>query len=395
MRKVTVGLAMIVKNERSNLPRLFKSISGCFDQIVIVDTGSTDGTVEFLLRSSTEKLPIEVHQFNWIDDFSSARNYSISFLKTDFVAWLDADDVLVDVNKFKKFKFSSMYRKDIWFMPYQTFSDKNLSRQFTHSVERVFRRSLDAKFYGWVHEAVLIQPNWRVGRVKNVFVQHRRSRTTDQAHLKRNLRILRDQKKKAPRTFGGRLRFQLGLELFDLGKYDEAEVELRIASRSKELGKDLLIYLYQKLVYIDLIRAQHRSNIKLRQIRRRVISNCRRAILLDRHAAEFHCWAAEIELICERQSAALDAYALAIKCKSHNLRTRNIEQSELDRYYNEWPRLQRIAILIDLGELRSAIKELKRLPLRYRGAESNRLSKIALKRLASHRTPIRFERQDI
>ncbi|MAE69465.1 MAG: hypothetical protein CME06_03230 [Gemmatimonadetes bacterium] len=84
-----VSLCMIVKNEEENLGRCLESAREAFDQIVVVDTGSTDRTVEI-----AGEYGAEVHHFEWCDDFAAARNRSLSFAKCEWIMWLDADDVL-------------------------------------------------------------------------------------------------------------------------------------------------------------------------------------------------------------------------------------------------------------------------------------------------------------
>jgi len=88
-KKAKVSLAMIVRNEEDNLPNCLKSAEGLFDEIVIVDTGSTDRTKEIALEFGAK-----VVDFPWIDDFSAARNVSLDNATGDYVFWLDADDVI-------------------------------------------------------------------------------------------------------------------------------------------------------------------------------------------------------------------------------------------------------------------------------------------------------------
>jgi glycosyltransferase involved in cell wall biosynthesis len=94
----TVGLAIIARDEEASLPRLLQSISGAFDQVVLVDTGSKDGTTKVFeewARTEAELHPgfrWIVDRFEWIDDFSAARNHADSLLTTDWLVWADADD---------------------------------------------------------------------------------------------------------------------------------------------------------------------------------------------------------------------------------------------------------------------------------------------------------------
>ena len=97
----TISLCMIVRNEEKVLARCLESVRGCVDEIIIVDTGSSDGTKEIAARF-TDK----IYDFEWIDDFSAARNYSFEQATGDYLLWLDADDVLLpaDAEALLRFK---------------------------------------------------------------------------------------------------------------------------------------------------------------------------------------------------------------------------------------------------------------------------------------------------
>jgi glycosyltransferase involved in cell wall biosynthesis len=80
---------MIVRNEAHQLADCLESVHPLFDEIIVVDTGSTDGTCE-VARQFTN----HVHPFAWCDDFSAARNESLRHATGEWVFWLDADDRL-------------------------------------------------------------------------------------------------------------------------------------------------------------------------------------------------------------------------------------------------------------------------------------------------------------
>ena len=80
---------MIVRNEESNLSHCLTSVDGLFDETVIVDTGSTDRTIE-IARSFGAR----VFDFPWVDDFAAARNAALARATGDYAFWLDADDVV-------------------------------------------------------------------------------------------------------------------------------------------------------------------------------------------------------------------------------------------------------------------------------------------------------------
>jgi hypothetical protein len=79
----------IVRNEESNLSSCLRAIDGLFDEIIIVDTGSTDRTVE-IARSFGAR----ISDFPWVDDFAAARNAAVARATCDYAFWLDADDVI-------------------------------------------------------------------------------------------------------------------------------------------------------------------------------------------------------------------------------------------------------------------------------------------------------------
>ena len=87
--KKTISLCMIVKDEEEFLPGCLESVKEAVDEIIIVDTGSTDRTVEI-----AKSYGAKVYFHPWENDFSKARNYSISYATGDWIMYLDADEEL-------------------------------------------------------------------------------------------------------------------------------------------------------------------------------------------------------------------------------------------------------------------------------------------------------------
>ena len=94
MQDTTISLCMIVKNEERVLARCLDSVADLVDEIIIVDTGSTDATKEIAARYTEQ-----IYDFVWQDDFAAARNFSFSKASMDYIYAPDADEVLDAENR--------------------------------------------------------------------------------------------------------------------------------------------------------------------------------------------------------------------------------------------------------------------------------------------------------
>ena len=86
---MNLTFCIIVKNEEKNLPRCLASVKNVVDEIVVLDTGSTDRTPEI-----AQEFGAKVHYFEWCNDFAAARNVSLKYVTGDWVLVLDADEYL-------------------------------------------------------------------------------------------------------------------------------------------------------------------------------------------------------------------------------------------------------------------------------------------------------------
>ena len=146
-----LSLTMIVKNEEDVLARALSTAAVYADEIVIVDTGSTDKTAE-IARRFTDK----VFSFPWVDDFSAARNYAVAKSTGDYWIWLDADDVvtLECARKILKIKDALDGKTDIIMLPYVLDRDETGRPLFSYYRERIIRRAPQFMWKGRVHEAI-------------------------------------------------------------------------------------------------------------------------------------------------------------------------------------------------------------------------------------------------
>jgi glycosyltransferase involved in cell wall biosynthesis len=101
----SLGLAIIARDESADLPHLLASVSGAFDQIALLDTGSTDDTVAtFETWAAGQSLPLgrRVGSFEWRDDFAAARTAADDLLETDWICWADCDERAVNLTPLRE-----------------------------------------------------------------------------------------------------------------------------------------------------------------------------------------------------------------------------------------------------------------------------------------------------
>ena len=148
-----LSVCLIVKNEEEVLGRCLTCAAKFADEIIVVDTGSTDNTVS-VAREFTDG----VFFFEWRDDFSAARNFAFEKATCDYVMWLDADDIVTDENcqEIKQFVKSGGF--DMAYLPYAV-AIENDKPTFVYYRERIMKRSLNFRFKGAVHEAVAPRGN--------------------------------------------------------------------------------------------------------------------------------------------------------------------------------------------------------------------------------------------
>jgi len=105
--RARVSLTMIVRDEESNISRCLESVREVFDEIVVLDTGSKDRTID-IARSFGAR----VFDFVWVDDFAAARNAALARAKGDYAFWLDADDVIEPAERAKLERLLKCLRRD-------------------------------------------------------------------------------------------------------------------------------------------------------------------------------------------------------------------------------------------------------------------------------------------
>lgn len=153
---ITISLCMIVKNEEKVLARCLDSIADLMDEIIIVDTGSTDTTKE-IAANYTDK----IYDFTWVDDFSAARNFAFSKAGMEYIYSADADEVLSEENreKYRMLKETLLPEIELVQMKYANQLAFDSVYNFDEEYRpKLFRRKRDFVWEGAIHETVRLEP---------------------------------------------------------------------------------------------------------------------------------------------------------------------------------------------------------------------------------------------
>lgn len=214
-RNPRVSLAMIVRDEERCLARALRSAAHLVDDMVVVDTGSVDGTAEIAQSNGAR-----VEHFPWIDDFAAARNHALSVAGADAVIMLDADEWVeptTDPSILRQWVRRTGGRAaGVVTVASETESDGDLVT--THAqIVRVVPRG--ARFVGRIHEQATGFD--RTTAVEGLLLHHDGYRPAQVERKRgRNERLLRQLLANDPHD--PYLLFQLGRERQIAGAYAEA-----------------------------------------------------------------------------------------------------------------------------------------------------------------------------
>lgn len=179
---ITISLCMIVKNEEKTLSTCLQSIADIVDEIIIIDTGSTDQTKEIAKHYTNH-----IYDFEWTDDFSAARNYSFEHATKEYILWLDADDILLpeDQHKLLQLKQTIDPTIDAISMKYNTAFDSYQNVIASTQRLRLLKRTKAFTWVGIVHEDLTLNTTYR-HQSSDIVITHTNQRKT---RSRRNLNI--------------------------------------------------------------------------------------------------------------------------------------------------------------------------------------------------------------
>ncbi len=213
----TVSVALIVKDEAETLPRCLDSLAGAVDEIVVVDTGSTDAT-----RAVARRYTDRILDFAWRRDFAAARQFAFDHARGDWVAWVDADDVVLNAGRIRPMVAAAPADVGGFYWRYVAARDACGRARFEYWRERCVRNDGGFRWMGRVHEVLVAEPPRPLVRRTGVVVEHHPRPARPAGDRRRNLEILEAELAAAGGAPAPRLLFYLARECADLGESDRA-----------------------------------------------------------------------------------------------------------------------------------------------------------------------------
>lgn len=259
-----LSLCMIVKNEEELLSRCLQSVKGIAEEIIVVDTGSTDSTIRI-----AEQYGAKIILREWHDSFSEARNVSLESAVCEWILVLDADEELPQETKNKITELMNTSDADGIEMLIRSEMPKGDAALYDESrIVRLFRNGKGYRYVMPVHEQIRPSIEKAGGKISSsdlVIIHHGYSRGVVQGkenRMDRNLRMLYDALSASPDN--PYLLYQIGATLMSVGKRREAYLEFRkvLELDYSQLGSYVLDKLFMKLSQLDLERNDYQQAIE-------------------------------------------------------------------------------------------------------------------------------------
>lgn len=340
----SVSLCMIVKNEEKNIGLLLDVVCPILEQVVIVDTGSTDKTLEILQERRQRYSSLSIEHFKWIDDFAAARNYAFNFANQEWVMFLDGDDY-VDPGDLFKFKDEVLGRDssiDCYFLDYVYGQLPDGTPTCLLGRERFVRRSKNPRWIGAIHETIDVS-GLRSHSYKDLKVIHKRDGKNIEPG--RNLRILAKEYERDPNN--ARTAYYYGKELFDYSDPKAIEV------------LEAFIKNFPYKYYDDHVNALFRLGRHYVSVKdyRRAISLANEIYIVDssRQRAEGYWILGQVEYECQNWISAIEWFERCLRCKAESPR---VVSSEYYSWRSHWPLVE---CYKSIGDLKKAFYHLEKL----------------------------------
>ena len=311
-----ITLCLIVKDEEKNLPACLSSFEGVFEKLVVVDTGSTDKTVDV-----AKKFGADVFHFEWTKNFSEARNFALGKVQTEWTMMVDADDTLESKDRLLA-ELGKLSEETLGvFLPY-LYSNVRKGQGNMAFLPRIWKTALRLTYGLPIHEYLNVPPEPLQKFVRvNVPLLHHKSEEGFSESFRRNVEILEHAYEKGDRH--PRILFYLGHDHFYAGDIDESlkwfKKFLRLKTRHPHEA-------YKAWMMIAKIHLKKGDHVAMKKAYHQAIKICPDFL-------EPHILLGDLSLQEKKYEAAVQYYNEALHCKPP--RTHIFLNMHLDYAYAE------------------------------------------------------------
>ena len=255
-----ISQCLIVKNEEENIEHCLGHLKSVVNEQIVVDTGSTDRTVEI-----AEKMGAKVFHFNWVDDFSAARNYAIGKAKGDWIIFLDCDEYFSEDSVLRLKRYMKIWVKDknvdgIMCQMFNIDKNNNPIGIVNNISPRIFKNKKYLRYKNRIHEALnnLCRSKGKltIGDAGNdIVIYHTgydKGVVEEKSKIERNIHMIKSSIDESPGD--SKMYYYLSNEYFRLGKHEDA---IKSAYEALVYKKKDDIESHYPLIYRNILRSMH------------------------------------------------------------------------------------------------------------------------------------------
>ncbi|PIQ09849.1 MAG: hypothetical protein COW71_04745 [Ignavibacteriales bacterium CG18_big_fil_WC_8_21_14_2_50_31_20] len=254
-----ITLSMIVKNEEKYLEACLKSVKDVVDEIILVDTGSTDNTIEI-----AKKYSAKIFHFEWINDFAAARNFALEQSTCDWILYLDADECLSKESISEIIKLTKYPKRHAYYCIINNIDEINF-HTMVMTYPRLFPNEKHVRFEGKIHEQIepsLLKNNFKIknSTLKIDHYGYNISEEDLQKKAKRNLEILLEEYAESSSSY---FAFQIGQSYGTLKEKENAKKYFTYALQDTKLAKEYKSIAYRYLAANNMVHQNYPMALEL------------------------------------------------------------------------------------------------------------------------------------
>ena len=320
---IRLSQVMIVKNEEKNIEKALSWAKPIAFEQIVVDTGSTDKTVEL-----AKKMGARVEYFEWINDFGAAKNYAIEQASGNWIAFLDADEYfnpedvkkLMQILKYIQSTPEAKAQWDVINCPWANINDEG-NVYSVYEQERIFKNIPSIRYVGRIHEhlSTSIERIYRTADITIVHTGYTDASLAETQKAQRNIDLLRIEQKEKPND-GNTLKY-LGDAIKALGGEENFDEAAKLYEQSLIPANNAAPGM-RKDAYESLLQLYFYKNVDLDKIER----TCRAALIETPGSMDFEYY---LGMALNRKGEHKEAFDVLKSAESRLINAKAIDEGAI------------------------------------------------------------------